>query len=223
MMKFPLPILFLKSAVRRGAAGFSLIELLSVMMLLSVLAVAAVPAMKGTLDGINISGAAGVAQAEFALARQTAMSRNLPVELRIYQHDDGSGLAWRAMSMVIPASMSGQATDEWVTRGKVLPGGVAFDDTQEYSTMISQAQPTAGEPIAPWKTTEVSTAPALVRNKSYVGFLFNPDGSTNLPNGQPWCLTLKNPRSQSASGKPAANFVAIVVDSLTGRTMVYQP
>lgn len=223
-MKFPLPNLVPNSAVSRWrVAGFTVIELLSVMTLLSVLAVAAVPAMKGTLDGINISGAAEVAQAEFSLARQTAMSRNLPVEVRIYQHDDGNGLAWRVMSMVIPAGMSGQAADEWVTRGKVLPGNVVFDDTQDYSTMLSEAQPPAAEPVAPWTTAESSSAPALLKNKNYVGFLFNPDGSTNLPNGQPWCLTLKNPRSPSAAGKPAANFVAIVVDSLTGRTMAYQP
>lgn len=204
--------------------AFSLIELLSVMTLLSVLAVATLPAMKGTMDGLTISGAAGVAQAEFALARQTAMSRNLPVEVRIYKHDDGNGLAWRTMAVVIPAALSGQVADEWITRGKILPGNVILDDTQEFSTVLSLAQSPSGQnPVAPWTTAESAGAPGILKSKSYVGFLFNADGSTNLPSDKPWCLTLRNSRSQPANGVPAANYVSIVLDSLTGRTLTYQP
>jgi uncharacterized protein (TIGR02596 family) len=216
-MKFPL----LRKHVPRAA--FSLIELLSVMTLLSVLAVAAVPAMKGTLDGVTISGAAGMAESEISLARQTAMSRNMPVEVRIYRHDDGNGLAWRAMALVIPASVSGQASDEWLNRGKILPGNVVVDDAQEYSTLLSQAQAPASEPMGPWTATESAGAPGLLKSKTYVAFQFKPDGSTNLPNGQPWCITLRNYHSRPNGSAPAANYVSIVLDSLTGRTMSYQP
>ena len=216
-MKFPL-------LIKRGSrAGFSLIELLSVMTLLSVLAVATVPAMKGTLDGVTISGAAGIAESEMSLARQTAMSRNLPVEVRIYRHDDGGGMAWRVMATVIPATVSGQAADEWVTRGKVLPGNVVMDDALEYSTLLSEAEAASGDAMGPWTSTETAAAPGVLRNKSYVAFQFKPDGSTNLPNGQPWCLTLRNYNSRPTGSAPAANYVSIVLDSLTGRTMSYQP
>lgn len=210
--------------------AFSLIELLSVMALISVLAVATVPALRGTLDGINVSGAAGVAEAELLLARQTAISRNLPVEVRFYKYDDGSGEAWRLMGIVIPKAYSGQAADEWITTGKVLPGGIAFEDTSEYSTVLSKASaPSGSDPVAPWTTQESATAPKLLQNRNFVGFLFNPDGSTNLPSkdasdqSQAWCFTLKNPRSQAVANAPAANYVSIVVDSLTGRTIAYQP
>lgn len=224
-MKIPRPIFRpVVAAFRGGRRAFSLIELLSVMTVVSVLAVATVPAMRGTLDGITISGAAGVAQAEFSLARQTAISRNLPVEVRIYRHDDGTGPAWRTIASVIPASASGQAADEWVTRGKILPGGVVLDDSEDFSTVLSKAQAPSGTPaLAPWTTAEAGTAPGMLKGKNYVGFLFNPDGSTNLPNDQPWCLTLRNANAQPANGGPAANYVSIVVDSLTGRTMTYQP
>src|SRR5882757_726404 len=111
---------FTRSAIK-SSRGFSLIELLSVVTVLSVLAVATVPAVKGTLDGINVNGAAGVAEAELLLARQTAISRNLPVEVRFYKVDDGTGNAYRVMGLVIPTSATGKS-DEWLKSGKMLPG-----------------------------------------------------------------------------------------------------
>jgi len=206
--------------------AFSLVELLAVMAILSVLAVAALPSLRGTMDGFNISGAASLADAEILLARQTAMSRNLPVEVRIYKHDDGTGEAWRLMAVVIPDWASGKTEDEWITAGKVLPGNVAMDDSSDFSTVISKASGDAGpDKVAPWNPVEASTTsvPRLLRGKEYAGFLFNPDGSTNLPSDQPWCLTLKNPRIQPSGNVPAPNYVSIVLDSLTGRTLTYQP
>lgn len=202
--------------------GFSLIELLSVMAVISTLAAVTLPAMRGTLDGISVSGAAGLTQSEILLARQTAMSRNMPVEVRLYKHDDGTGDAWRVIGLVIPSAASGRAEDEWITAGKIIPGNVVIQDGTDFSTVLEKARPQSDQ-IAPWSAQESATAPRLLRGKSYVGFRFNPDGSTNLPIGQAWCLTLKNPNSRPVGTKPAANFVAIVLDSLTGRTVAYQP
>jgi uncharacterized protein (TIGR02596 family) len=208
----------------RQTTAFSLVELLVVMALISMLAVATVPALRGTLDGVTLSGAAGLVESEFSLARQTAMSRNLPVEVRFYQHDDGTGKAWRVLASVIPASASGQLADEWISRGKVLPGSVVADDTQEYSTVLSLAAPTnSSHSAGPWSDTESTTAPVLLKGKSYVGFQFRPDGTMNLPNGQPWCVTVRGNKSQPVVGAPAVNYISIVLDALTGRTISYQP
>jgi uncharacterized protein (TIGR02596 family) len=208
---------------QRTDRGFSLIEVLVAMTLISVLAVATLPAMRGTMDGINVRGAADLAEAELLLARQTAMTRNLPVEVRFYKHDDGTGEAWRMMALVIPSASSGLASDEWVTAGKMLPGGVIFEHLNNYSSVITSAVPAGAEKIAPWLSQEVASAPKALQDKSYVGFLFNADGSTNLPRGQSWYVTLKNAKSQPKAGQPAANYVSIVLDSLTGRTVAYQP
>jgi len=213
-----------KSAVsRRRAAGFTLIELLSVVAIISILAVTTLPAIRGTLDGVTISGAAGVVESELSYARQVAMSRNLPVEVRFYKHDDGNGLAWRAVASVIPSSVSGATGDEWLSRGKVLPGNVIADDAQEYSTLISQAGSASSTNVGPWTATESASAPGILRGKSYVGFQFRPDGSINLPDGQPWYVTLRSSTSRQSGSAPADNYVSIVLDSLTGRTMSYQP
>lgn len=191
------------------------------MAVISMLAVVTLPALRGTLDGIAISGAAEVTAAELALARQTAISRNLPVDVRIYRHDDGNGPAWRMVALVIPASASGRSADEWLTNGRVLPAGVVFEDSNEFSTVLSTE---ANDPsVSPWRATEGSEAPPLLRNKDYVGFTFRPNGSTGLDGTAAWCLTLKNPRAQGTESAPAANFVSIVLDALTGRTLTYQP
>lgn len=205
--------------------AFSLIELLSVLAIITILAAATVPALKGTLDGFNISGAADMAGAELSLARQTAISRNLPVEVRIYLHDDGTGPAYRVMALVIPASANAAAVDEWVTPGKTLPGNVLIEDKADYSTVISNKNTWVDITTdAPWEKTESADAPMLLRNKKYVAFRYNPDGSTNLPTGEPWCITLKNLRWKPSQGTgPAANYVSIVIDSLTGRSLTYQP
>lgn len=206
---------------QRKVSGFSLVELLTVMAIFSVLTAATLPALRGTLDGYNISGAADLAGAEIALARQTAISRNLPVEVRIYEHDDGTGPGWRGLGLVIPSSASGAAADEWIGQPKVLPGNILFDDNGEFSTIVSEAA--AGATAIPRKDTELPTAPGFVKNKEYVAFRFQPDGSTNLPSGQAWCMTLRSPRSQPEGAAPAANYVSIVLDSLTGRSMTFQP
>lgn len=216
----------LKKAVSSGNGtaqmAFSLIELLTVMALVSLLTMAALPALR-IMDGVNISGAAGMAETEISLARQTAMSRNLPVEFRIYKYDDGSGEGWRVLAAVIPASLSGAENDEWISPGRVLPGHIVIEDTQNFSTILSKATSSSGSKTAPWTGQESSNAPKLVRNKNYVGFLFQANGSTDLPSDQPWCLTLKNPRSLPSQDKPSDNFVSLVIDSTTGRTVSYQP
>lgn len=212
--------------------GFTLAEILTVMTILVILGAATVPTLKGTLDGVNLSGAVEVAQTQFSLARQTAITRNIPVEVRIYQTDDGTGLDYRTMAAVIPALVSNQPADEWLLTAKTFPGHVVIDSTagQEFSTVItesgSQAPSTADPALpGPWSATESTGAPDLVKGKNYVAFRFQPDGTTNLPKDKPWCLSFKGQHDHAAgsSTAPAANYASIVLDPLTGRTLVYRP
>ncbi|HSI85809.1 MAG: Verru_Chthon cassette protein D [Candidatus Methylacidiphilales bacterium] len=214
------------SGLFRGTSGFSLIELMSVMAIFSILAAASFPSVKGVMDSYNICGAADLVESQIALARQSAMSRNIAVEVRIYRYNDGNGDAWRAMALVIPAEVSGRATDEWVTQSLHFPGSIILEDSSSYSSVLTAAQPppAAGKWTAPWSGTESSTtAPRALLGKKYVSFRFQPNGSTNLPSDKPWCLTLKPLNSKPVSGRPAPHFVSLVVDSMTGRTSLYQP
>jgi len=204
--------------------GFSLIELLSVMAILSVLAVAVVPALRGTLDGYNITHAADVVEQEFLLARQAAISRNMPVEVRIYQHDDGNGNHWKMVAILITPTNSGKTADEWISPGRLLPGEVILDDSSDYSTILSKADPANSSGSGVWTGTESQSAPSILRQKRYVGFTFNPDGSTSLANNQPWCLTLKNAHARnSETASMPDNYISMVIDPATGRTRAFRP
>lgn len=211
-----------RTASRRA---FSLVELLSVMGIMSLLAAAAVPALRGPMDGYNVSGAANSMEGVLALSRQTAMTRNVPVEVRFYKHKDEIGEGWRMVAPVITAAASGKAVDEYLMEVRPLTGNIVMEATESFSTIISNAGtlPPSGPKIAPWQGKEADSAPNSVRGKDYVAFQYNPDGSTNLPSDEPWCVTLRNWHSRPENGRPADNFVSLVVDSHTGRTLKYQP
>lgn len=196
-------------------SGFSLIELCIVIAMFAILVGLVTPALRGPLDGSNLAGAANTVDSKLALARQLSVSKNLPVEVRFYKSDDLAEEHWRIVALVIPSEISGNARDEWLEPGKLLPGNVVFSDQKDYSTIITDSAPLSG--------TEDSTAPGMLKGKQFAGFSFRPDGSTDLPANRPSCITLKSAFSQPTDDRPASNYVTIVLDSLTGRTLVYQP
>ncbi|XHR28894.1 MAG: Verru_Chthon cassette protein D [Chthoniobacteraceae bacterium] len=232
------PLLRETAVLRRSArGGFTLLELLLVMAIVVAVMSTAAPAVRGTLDGVNLTGAEELVEGQLSLARQIAMSRNLPVEVRFYQDTSISSNPWRIVGMVIPAISTGQSKDEWVAAPAMLPGTVIVDTTagKDFSTVltnISADVPTSAnpDPVGPWKSQESNSAPYRVRGKSYIAFRFQPNGSTNLPasadasSNQAWSISLKNLKDRSTNGvTPAANYIAVVIDPLTGRTLSYRP
>jgi len=227
----------LRSPIFTPVRGFTLLELLLVMAIVVAVMSAAAPAVRGTLDGVSLTGAAETLEGHLSLARQVAMSRNLPVEVRFYQDTSIPSNPWRIVGMVIPAISTGQAKDEWVSAPATLPGTVIIDTTEgkDFSTILTNTNagtPSSAtpDPVGPWKSREPDSAVYRVRGKSYVAFRFQPNGSTNLPASadasvnQAWSLSLKNLKDRSTNGlTPAANYVAVVVDPLTGRTLSYRP
>ena len=211
--------------------AFTLIEMLIVMTIIGIVATLIVPALRGVLDNVNLTGSADNVTATFSLARQTAMSRNLPVELRIYKRDNGNGLAWDALALVIPQIVSGRP-DEWIGPVSLLNGSVIIDPNTTYSPLLvantTVPTSTAPNPTAPWTASESSTSLPDVRSLTYVAFRFLADGSTNLPpptsGSGPWSLSLRNINGLKATGNaPSANYVALVLDANTGRMLVFRP
>ena len=127
---------------------------------LAMMAVWTVPAVRGALDGANLVRAGDEVTSCLSLARQTTVSRNLPVQLQIYKHDDGNGDNYRLQGVVIPAPASGQTADEWICSAKTRPGQIIMDDARAFSAIWSGAETTAAT-TTPCSGPESTIAPGL--------------------------------------------------------------
>lgn len=180
--------------------AFTLVELLVVMAIIVIMASLIVPSLRGLLDGFNLTGSADNVISTLTLARQTAMARNLPVEVRIYQRDTGRGRSdYNTLALLIPsAATGGKVADVWIGAPSSLTGNsIIIDadtvDDKTFSTVLGAGKSHPTGPIdkapdptqIPWykedTRTTTSATPRDLVGKRYVAFWFLPDGSTNLP------------------------------------------
>jgi len=205
------------SFLRSGefARGFTLVELISVIALIALAGAIALPKLAGASTGLNLKGAAAEVVSQFDIARRTAVSGNLPTEVRIYK-DKGQ---WRTVAVVLPKEVSGQEADQWITPGKAFMGDIVIDPS--YSTLKEETAPaTAVE-------ADEAPAPRALRGLTYYAFRFMPGGGTNLSLSadQTWVMTLKwqhAPAARSGDG-PADNYISVIIDPRTGHTTLLQP
>jgi uncharacterized protein (TIGR02596 family) len=210
--------------------AFTLIELLVVVAIIGTLAVAIVPGIRGVSESYSLTSAADQVASAMNLARQTAIARNRPVEVRLYEMPatavSGSP-SYRLLAALIP-DPSNPANDEWVAKLTPLPNGIIFDDgtqNNEFSTLIAEA--TTATDAVPRKVSGASSGvPAMVRNRNYISFTIRSDGSTDLDpaSTDPWTLSLRVERDQSGdSSRPSNNFVTLLLDPVLGRLKVFRP
>ena len=227
-----------------GRAGFTLVEMLVVLAIISILAILSFPAMKGVLGSMDLRGGTNMVTAQFELARQTASTRNLAAELRIYQDPNTTdpsaatgNTAYRIVAVVIPKTVSGAATDEYVSPGLALPGDVVFDQssTYKYSTLLNPSTATGDSngntrQVLSTDSSQDTGAPIQIRNRTYMKITYLPNGTVNLPitstTSGTWCLSLRNVHAAAVTGThaaPATDYITLVLDPATSRARVYQP
>lgn len=203
--------------------GFTIIELIVVILVIGLFAAMTVPAFRSMTESSTLTSAAGMLADQLNLARQTAITRNLPVEFRIYQVGTGPNAPYRMIGSAIVGS--GQGGTEWVTLPKPLPGSIIIDtaNNHEFSSLL---RPGAGNQAPFARPAETGAGvPAAVRNRPYIAFTFRPDGSTDLnpdpPN--PWTFSVRAERSMPVGDRPAYNFVTLLLDPVLGRVRSFRP
>lgn len=210
----------------RANGAFTLIELLLALAIVAGLSIIAMTAMQGTLSSVNLKGSANALISQLDLARETAGSRNVAVDVRLYQDsrrkDIRGNSVYRIVALVIPASTGAAAApDEWLGSPVALSGDVIIDSDFACSSLLNTS---ASSTLPPIVGTESATAPFVIQNKPYVKFTFLPNGSLNLDNAVLWSLTLVNQNHAPTAGNgTASNFVTIVLDVVTGHSRIYQP
>jgi uncharacterized protein (TIGR02596 family) len=210
--------------------GFTLVELLVVVGIMAVLAAAIIPSIRGVSDSYSLTSAADQVVSAMNLARQTAIARNRPVEVRIYELPSplpGQPAAYRLLVAVIP-NTSDPAATEWISKPRPLPNGIIFDNgsrNPQFSTLIANASDNDG--ASPAKNNGANSGvPALVKGLKYVSFNIRPDGGTDLDpaSTDPWTLSLRVERDQSGDfSRPSNNFITFLLDPVLGRVKVFRP
>jgi uncharacterized protein (TIGR02596 family) len=230
---------------RSPRSGFTLIELLAVVALIAVVITFAVPAVSQIMKGSQMSQGSQMLNDTLLLARQYAITKNHPIEVRFYRYGDpdtpGENFQepetgkWRAVQLfdvlengaVLPAA-------EMVK----LPNGVILHPG-DYSTLLKEEiRPhlvAMNDQTAPEIPLEINEK-RVGRNYWISSFRYLPDGSTDLPPAASigggsdgstpiddrWYVTLVG-LTEEKKNIAEMNFFTLQVDAINGTLKSFRP
>ena len=203
--------------------AFSILELLVVIAIIGILATLATAGLDSVSRSTKLASAAQRLGDQIALARQTAVARNLPVEVRLYKLPDfdlasGSPTIWRGLQVFLIDGLN--ATP--VTRPLFFPHRVIVSENGEVSPLLQNSASSLGEEVTP-SSRVGAFAPADVRYKS---FTIRPNGTVTSSNNIPaenWFLTLHHENDRKPDGIKPANFATIQINPVTGKVSILRP
>ncbi len=233
---------------RRSA--FSLIELLVVLAIVGIIISFAVPAATQMLKGSQLTQAAQLLSDQLGFARQSAISKNRPVEVRFYRYADleipgervDDPKTWRFHGyQLFEVTPNGAAIP--LSKMQRLPISVVADE-DKYSTLLREqlrgdyvdATTDATAPDIPVKVEDEEVG----RTYEYASFRFLQDGSTNLPpntssqalgdrgagggttTNDSWYVTLLN-ETDLGKNIGQVNFFTLQIDAQSGNLKPYRP
>ncbi|QIF05813.1 Verru_Chthon cassette protein D [Roseimicrobium sp. ORNL1] len=198
---------------RRSRSAFTLIEMLVVIVIIGALITVSAPAIDGVLRSSRLTSTADNLRNYLSGAQQLAVAQNVEVEVRISETISASAIdrlpRVRTLRTYVLRSDSSSGTGAYVREGAPLK----LDDAVAIS-----AQPSLSSLL----NRTFQSDPDEPQGSRYVSFHFFPDGSTDLPSGQPWFLTLLEDKHASAATAPA-NFVTIQVHPTSGKLRTFRP
>jgi len=218
----------LSSAYMRD--GFTLLELLLVIAIVGIITGFVIPAV-GSAKSFQLTRGVQMVVNQLALARQTAVTKNHPVEVRFYQFGDPDIPGEQASN---PSSGKYRAvwsfevleTGETKALEKMqrLPPSVIIDSGSILASLINPPSATAS-PTVTAAGKQTSPIPRVQNQYNSVAFRFLPDGSTNLPktSDQQWFLTLHDLNDGDVLTTPPKNFATLQINATNGHIKTYRP
>jgi len=213
----------------RTTAAFSLIELLVVVAIMAILMTIGISQALGGLTTFRMKQAISSTVNTIDRARQTAMTMNREVLVRIYKVPDERGVVgWRAIEFGTvnavtdptapgykdPSSANFTPTFQRIGSVERLPEGFVFHPSTTYSTLLDSANTAliSGKEAAPEGGT-----------REYVSFLCLPEGRTPLATTSTWTLTIVQENDLAKSATLPTNFATLQIEPRTARAWLYRP
>lgn len=218
----------------KNQRAFSLIELIAVIAIIILIAGFTVPAATTILRGSALSQASNAIVGQMSLARQQALTRNRPVEVRFYRFadpetpgedvDNPSTGKFRGLQLF-------EVLDNGVSvpldKPQMLPNSVIFAYAEGGSVGLSSLidKSSSREPRPASEDTAAPRLPRGVEKKyEFVSFRFLQDGSTDLTPTETWYVTLIGLTDRlKAPDQPPPNFFTVQVDPVSGSARTFRP
>lgn len=195
---------------RKGKlAAFSLLELLTVLAILVVVMAFVLPSIKGSGNARALTAAGSAVEGELNIARETALVKRRPVEVRFYKTTVSGSSAYRAMQTFI---QNDTGIFKELNKVVTLPSHIIIDENSTYSSLLDPDTCTTGTALK---------VQSLGSNITYGYFRFLPNGQTSLTSGTPPFFTLHE--ENVTNPETAGNFYTIQVDPVNGKLKNYRP
>jgi Tfp pilus assembly protein FimT len=239
----------LKRTVKRSKrAAFTLVELLVVIGIGIIIATLSITSYSKVVASGLLTTTTQAVIGLLDQARETAISRNAYVEVRVYElpapsanPTSGTLSQFRAMqTFLVTSSGYTQLTKVLIFPTPMIlqfsdyttPSGTLSTSTTDHCTLLNNnldaslgLRLTSGWNAPSTLLPAIGTPPSLPTYQSNYGavvFRFTPKGNLNLDNTKQWFLTLIS-STDKLTGNLPNNYATIQIDGFTGKTSYYRP
>lgn len=203
-------------SLRSARPGFTLIESLSVVLILGMIVALAAPSMLGAIRASRLTSAGELISGKIIEAQGLAVTFSSDVELRFYKApavSSGDGRSGQYLQLL-----------QWVeNEPDVLEEDIASLEKIGSQVLVPEGVLISNDPgwSSLW-TLEPQTETTPEGDQEYVAIRFRPDGSTDLPETGGWHLTLLDAQDSLRQELPA-NFYTLQIDPVTAKLEIYRP